>query len=64
MNRFENLTEGVVLGLQTEINNYQRSRERQLELRKQQRKKNKKKTPTTMEELLEVPAVKQSREGR
>lgn len=64
MNRFENLTEGVVLGLQTEINNYQRSRERQLELRKQQREKNKKKTPTTMEELLEVPAVKQSREGR
>lgn len=64
MNRFENLTRGVVLGLQTEINNYQSARERQLELRKQQREKNKKKTPTTMEELLEVPAVKQSREGR
>ena len=64
MNRFENLTRGVVLGLQTEINNYQSAREKQLELRKQQRKKNKKKTPTTMEELLEVPAVKQSREGR
>ena len=64
MNQFQNLTEGVVLGLQTEINNYQRSRERQLELRKKQRETNKKKAPTTMEELLEVPAVKQSREGR
>lgn len=61
MNRFENLTEGVVLGLQTEINNYQRARERQLELRKKQRETNKKKAPTTMEELLEVPAVKQAR---
>ena len=64
MNHFQNLTEGVVLGIESEINNYQRSRERQIELRKQQREKNKKKTPTTMEELLEVPAVKQSREGR
>ena len=66
MNQFQNLTEGVVLGLQTEINNYQRARERQLELRKKQRetKKKENKTPTTLEELEQVPAVKKAREGR
>ena len=64
MNQFQNLTQGVVLGLQTEINNYQRARERQQELRKNQRQSNKKKEPTTIEELKEVPAVKKSREGR
>ena len=58
MNQFQNLSEGVVLGLQTEINNYNRNREKQRNLRKQ---KNKKEGPTTMEELLEVPAVKQAR---
>ena len=58
MNQFQNLTEGVVLGLQTEINNYNRNRERQRNLRKQE---NTNKGPTTMEELLEVPAVKQAR---
>ena len=38
MNRFENLTEGVVLGLQTEINNYQKNRERLRELRNNNKK--------------------------
>ncbi len=38
MNQFQNLTQGVVLGLQTEINNYQRNRERLKELRKNNRK--------------------------
>ena len=76
MNQFQNLTEGVVLGLQTEINNYQRNRERLLKTRKLQResnKTNKEQTfgygqgqtePTTLEELEQVPAVKKSREGR
>ena len=76
MNQFQNLTEGVVLGLQTEINNYQSARERQKELRKKQRESNKKEKkqvfgygrgqtePTTIEELKQVPAVKKSREGR
>ena len=76
MNQFQNLTRGVVLGLQTEINNYQSARERQQELRKKQRESNKKEKkqvfgygrgqtePTTIEELKQVPAVKKSREGR
>ena len=75
MNQFQNLTQGVVLGLQTEINNYQKSREKQQELRKQQRESNKNKKqvfgygrgqtePTTIEELKQVPAVKKAREGR
>ena len=75
MNQFQNLTQGVVLGLQTEINNYQKSRERQQELRKKQRGSNKEKKqvfgygqgqtePTTIEELKQVPAVKKAREGR
>ncbi len=38
MNQFQNLTQGVVLGLQTEINNYQRNRERLKELRNNNRK--------------------------
>ena len=38
MNQFQNLTQGVVLGLQTEINNYQRNRERLNELRNNNRK--------------------------
>ena len=38
MNQFQNLTQGVVLGLQTEINNYQRNRERLNELRKNNKK--------------------------
>ena len=63
MNQFQNLTEGVVLGLESEISNYNRNREKQRNLRKQENT-NKTNTPTTMEELLEVPAVKKSREGR
>ena len=38
MNQFQNLTQGVVLGLQTEINNYQRNRERLKELRNNNKK--------------------------
>ena len=38
MNQFQNLTQGVVLGLQTEINNYQRNRERLNELRNNNKK--------------------------
>ena len=38
MNQFQNLTQGVVLGLQTEIQNYQRNRERLNELRNNNRK--------------------------
>jgi len=38
MNQFQNLTQGVVLGLQTEINNYQRNRERLRELRNNNKK--------------------------
>jgi len=76
MNRFENLTQGVVLGLQTEIQNYQRNREELRESRIQQRKEKEKQKakvfgygrgqtePTTIEELKQVPAVKKSREGR
>ena len=73
MNQFQNLTPGVVLGLESEIQNYQRSRERQQELRKKQRETNKKQVfgyglgqtePKTIEELKQVPAVKKSREGR
>ena len=72
MNQFQNLTQGVVLGLQTEINNYQRNREKLRKSRIQQRE-NKEQTfgygpgqkePTTIEELKQVPAVKKSREGR
>ena len=37
MNQFQNLTQGVVLGLQTEINNYQKNRERQRNLRNQEK---------------------------
>lgn len=36
MNQFQNLTQGVVLGLQTEIQNYQRNREKLRELRTNQ----------------------------
>ena len=61
MNQFQNLTPGVVLGLQSEIQNYQRNREKLIQRNKKQ---NKKKEPTTIEELKEVPAVKKSREGR
>ena len=61
MNQFQNLTPGVVLGLESEIQNYQRNREQRIE---RLRNTNKKKEPTTIEELLEVPAVKKSREGR
>ena len=61
MNQFQNLTPGVVLGLESEIQNYQRNREQRIERLKNT---NKKKEPTTIEELLEVPAVKKSREGR
>ena len=61
MNQFQNLTPGVVLGLQSEIQNYQRNREQRIERLKNT---NKKKEPTTIEELKEVPAVKKSREGR
>jgi len=32
MNQFQNLTQGVVLGLESEIQNYQRNRERQRNL--------------------------------
>ena len=60
MNQFQNLTEGVVLGLESEINNYNRNRERQRNLRKQNNT-NKTNAPTTMEELLELPSVKQAR---
>ena len=72
MNQFQNLTQGVVLGLQTEINNYQRNREKLRQSRIKQRE-NKEQTfgyglgqkePTTIEELKQVPAVKKSREGR
>jgi len=38
MNQFQNLTQGVVLGIQTEINNYQRNRERLRELRNNNKK--------------------------
>ena len=38
MNQFQNLTQGVVLGLQTEIQNYQRNRERLNELRNNNKK--------------------------
>ena len=38
MNQFQNLTQGVVLGLQTEIQNYQRNRERLQELRNNNKK--------------------------
>ena len=61
MNQFQNLTPGVVLGLQSEIQNYQRNREKLIQ---QNKKQNKKKEPKTIEELKEVPAVKKSREGR
>ena len=61
MNQFQNLTPGVVLGLESEIQNYQRNREQRIE---RLRNTNKKKEPTTIEELKEVPAVKKSREGR
>ena len=72
MNDFRNLTGGVVLGIQTEIANYNKNREK---LRKSRAKqgKNKEKVfgygrgqiePTTIEELKQVPAVKKSREGR
>ena len=61
MNQFQNLTPGVVLGLESEIQNYQRNREQRIERLKNT---NKKKEPTTIEELKEVPAVKKSREGR
>ncbi len=76
MNQFQHLTQGVVLGLETEINNYQTNRERQrqlqLDARKEKEKEKKKvygygpgqKEPTTLEELEQVPAVKKSREGR
>jgi len=65
MNQFQNLTEGVVLGLESEIQNYQRNRERLQQTRQSLVKQNKeKKEPTTIEELKEVPAVKKSREGR
>mgnify|MGYP003110038043 FL=1 len=60
MNQFQNLTEGVVLGLESEINNYNKNRERQRRLRKQNNT-NKTNAPTTIEELLEVPVVKQAR---
>ena len=72
MNQFQNLTQGVVLGLQTEINNYQKNREKLRQSRIQQRE-NKEQTfgyglgqkePTTIEELKQVPAVKKAREGR
>ena len=73
MNQFQNLTQGVVLGLQTEINNYQKNRERQRNLRKQEKitteeqvfgYKRGQRKPTTIEELKQVPAVKKAREGR
>ena len=76
MNQFQNLTEGVVLGLETEINNYQKNREKLIKTRKLQRESNKtneeqtfgygqgQTEPTTLEELEQVPAVKKSREGR
>ena len=38
MNQFQNLTQGVVLGLESEIQNYQRNRERQRNLAKKQNK--------------------------
>ena len=38
MNQFQNLTEGVVLGLESEIQNYQRNREKQRELTQNKRK--------------------------
>ena len=38
MNQFQNLTEGVVLGLEAEIQNYQRNRERQRKLNKNKQK--------------------------
>ena len=38
MNQFQNLTQGVVLGLQTEIRNYQRNREKLIESRKNNKK--------------------------
>ena len=38
MNQFQNLTQGVVLGLQTEIRNYQTNRERLIESRKNNKK--------------------------
>ena len=76
MNDFRNLTKGVVLGLQSEIQNYQRNREKLRERSKREKEKNKKEKakvfgygkgqtePTTIEELKQVPAVKKSREGR
>jgi len=59
-NQFHNLTEGVFLGIEAEIQNYQRNREKLA----QRNKRKEKKEPTTIEELKEVPAVKKSREGR
>ena len=59
-NQFHNLTEGVFLGIEAELQNYQKNREKAIQRIK--RKENK--TPTTLEELEQVPAVKKAREGR